>query len=402
MNKKMFLVAGMLSVMATAQNYSGRVGINTDKPQTTLDVNGAPDDVTKLDGLQAPRINGNQLLAKTYGSNQTGAIVYVTSVSDKTSFQTENVKSIGYYYFDGSQWQMFRPNDWGITGNSNIDSNINFLGTTNDADLVFKRNNVESGYISKRLEGNTAFGFKSGNRLGLPTSGLLGDGNAAYGSHSLEKLTTGSNNTAVGSYALFSNSTSTGNTAVGSSVMLDFKNGNYNTVVGYTASIASGDSNAIFGHYAGNGAGGNRNTMIGSSAGFGVSGTGDNNIFIGFASGLPRINENGNVATYTSDDYYNRINIGNTIFGKNITSYNNNYNNPYTYGFVGIGILNPTEKLDVRGNIKLGNASINGNASEGSVCPRTGVIAYNIDGSGGFFGCVGAPNGSGVWKKLNN
>ncbi|MNW77415.1 hypothetical protein D3C86_64220 [compost metagenome] len=46
-----------------------------------------------------------QLIAKTgYGTDQIGAIVYVTDLSGTTNAATANVKQTGYYTFDGVRW----------------------------------------------------------------------------------------------------------------------------------------------------------------------------------------------------------------------------------------------------------------------------------------------------------
>lgn len=88
-----------ISLLTSATLFS-QVGINTDTPKATLDVVGSPADTSKLDGVIAPRITGNQLRLKTYTAAQNGAIVYVTAADSSPAGQTINVKSIGYYFFD--------------------------------------------------------------------------------------------------------------------------------------------------------------------------------------------------------------------------------------------------------------------------------------------------------------
>lgn len=76
MKKKLSTIFVVVSTFAFAQ-----VGINTETPKATLDVVGTPTDLTKADGIIAPRISGNNLANKDalYTSAQTGTIVYVTS-----------------------------------------------------------------------------------------------------------------------------------------------------------------------------------------------------------------------------------------------------------------------------------------------------------------------------------
>lgn len=53
----------------------------------------------------------------------------------------------GYYYFDGTNWQKLSTTTgqyWTILGNANTIAGTNFLGTTDNVDLVFKTNNIEN------------------------------------------------------------------------------------------------------------------------------------------------------------------------------------------------------------------------------------------------------------------
>jgi hypothetical protein len=96
-----------------------QVGINTNTPQATLDVNGKPTDNTTLDGIIPPRITGDQLHAKTYTGSQTGALVYVTAADTSPSGQTIDVTAIGNYYFDGTKWIPSRSSSSANIYNSN-------------------------------------------------------------------------------------------------------------------------------------------------------------------------------------------------------------------------------------------------------------------------------------------
>ena len=114
----------------------GRAGINTSAPKTTLDVNGKTDTSgnllsTDVTGLQAPRLTRAELTAKgnaLYGTDQKGALVYITDISggDAVS-QRVNVSAIGYYYFDGALWQKMTSGngltDWAKFGTTDARPN---------------------------------------------------------------------------------------------------------------------------------------------------------------------------------------------------------------------------------------------------------------------------------------
>ncbi len=130
MKLQFFIKFLFLSVLTFAQ-----VGVNTDNPQATLDVVGKVDNST-LDGIIAPRFTGDVLGSKTYTTAQTGALVYVTEAATNLSGQVVNAASPGYYYFDGSVWQIFLNTNTGDPSlDSWVDDNPNLqvkLGTLSD------------------------------------------------------------------------------------------------------------------------------------------------------------------------------------------------------------------------------------------------------------------------------
>ena len=266
-----------------------QVGIGTTTPQATLDITGQPTISTELDGVIAPRLTGNQLRAKTYTAAQTAAMVYVTAPDSAPAGQTINVTAIGYYYFDGTVWGAVAPNtvDWQTNGNSDINDTTHFLGTTTDQDIIFKRNNVQSGW----LEGtNTSFGVNS-----LPTS-ATGEHNTAIGRSVLANNTSGNRNTAIGSYTMASNTTGQWNTAMGRYTMFANTSGSNNMALGQEAARwnSSGNDNVAIGYSAlKNNDTGSFNVAIGRSAmatGPNVASTyGNNNIAIGYNAQLPTV-----------------------------------------------------------------------------------------------------------------
>ena len=135
MNKSILLMPILLAGLAKSQE--GRVGINTVSPKTTLDVNGKSDsnglslsgDIT---GLQAPRLTRAELTNKgnaLYGTDQRGAIVYITDVSggDNVS-QRVNIISVGYYYFDGTVWNRIASNSGALLNPVTSDNGLTKTG----------------------------------------------------------------------------------------------------------------------------------------------------------------------------------------------------------------------------------------------------------------------------------
>lgn len=107
MRKSYILLGALATSMAFAQE--GRVGINTENPNATLEVAGQPRNASVVDGIIAPRLLGWQLRDKSaaYGADQKGAIVYVDTPPNIKDGKVRNVDSEGYYYFDGSVWVKF-------------------------------------------------------------------------------------------------------------------------------------------------------------------------------------------------------------------------------------------------------------------------------------------------------
>lgn len=98
---------------------TGRIGINTVTPKSTLDINGQRDSsgtllLSDVTGIQAPRLSRQELSAKgnlLYGSDQKGTIVYIADITGGDNLsQRTNITSVGYYYFDGTFWQKFIDN----------------------------------------------------------------------------------------------------------------------------------------------------------------------------------------------------------------------------------------------------------------------------------------------------
>lgn len=83
-----------------------QVGVNNTDPKATMDITALNTNGSTAEGLIAPRLTGEQIKAgdSKYGSSQTGALVYATTAVTTTSPKTLNIKTPGYYYFNGAVW----------------------------------------------------------------------------------------------------------------------------------------------------------------------------------------------------------------------------------------------------------------------------------------------------------
>jgi hypothetical protein len=215
-------------------------------------------------------------------------------------------------------------NSWKPTGN--IVGSNEFIGSTNDADVVFKRNNAKAGKIGAT---NTYFGVGAGefNTMG---------GNVAIGTNALNKGggsgSVGNLNTAVGYDAYPNNVQGYGNAAFGNNSLFNNTHGYYNTAIGNFSlkDLTTGNYNAALGS----------NSLSGLTTGTGNIGLGNNS----------------SVPSPTTD---NQLSIGNVIYGANMGD--------MALGTIGIGVLVPTEKLEVAGKTKTTNLQVTNGAGTNKV-----------------------------------
>jgi len=237
--------------IASAQN----VGINDDN--TSPHASAMLDVKSLSKGLLIPRVALTATnSASPVSSPLTSLLVYNTATAGSGS----TAVTPGFYYWNGASWERITTastplNAWSLGGNSGTDATINFIGTTDDENLVFKVHSVRSGFINK-THSNTALGFSgmspdiSGTaNTAIGVAALLnnssGNNNSALGLQSLFVNTTGGDNTATGYNALSANTTGGNNTAVGSQALISNVGGSFNTAVGYEANVTnSGLTNA--------------------------------------------------------------------------------------------------------------------------------------------------------------
>jgi len=191
------------------------------------------------------------------------------------------------------------PNDWTINGNGGTDDAINFIGTTDEQDLVFRTNDIEVGR------------FTTSGDFELPSTGRVTiDGGNALSAP-------GSQNIAVGKFAGYSVSTGTYNLFAGTNAGLSTTIGGFNTMLGANAgrTNTSGSQNSFIGLNAGrNNTTGGSNAFIGVNAGYGNT-DGANNAFIGLNAGYTNTSGNSNVYIGRSSGFYSTTASNNTFLG---------------------------------------------------------------------------------------
>jgi trimeric autotransporter adhesin len=250
---------------------------------------------------------------------------------------------------------------WNINGNTGINSTINFLGTRNNAPLVFKVNNAKAGFIDS------------------------GTNNLSLGFRALDYITNGSNNVAIGFKALYGNSTGFGNTATGSSALQNNTTSSFNTAMGYSAlqKNISGSSNTAMGSTAlQNNTTGSGNAAMGSSS-LQNNNTGSYNSAYGNASlanntsgnyntatgsGTLALNNTGNYNTATGSFSlgYNTIGVYNTATGSNSLGHNINGSSNTATGFSALSFNNGSSNTADGYSSLLSNTAGWGNTAMGS------------------------------------
>ncbi len=155
---------------------------------------------------------------------------------------------------------LVNAQNWSLLGNSGTNPATHFLGTTDNAPLVFKVNGGFAGLLDATAM-NVFFGSGAGanvSTFGLENTGM-GNGalaalthgryNASFGSRAMGGNTTGEQNCAFGINALGSNSTASSNSAFGAWSLDENTSGARNTAVGALAlsSNTTGTDNVAVG-----------------------------------------------------------------------------------------------------------------------------------------------------------
>jgi hypothetical protein len=134
MKIKLFFI---LFIFITSYSFS-QVGIGTTNPDTSSSL-----DISSTNsGILIPRIS---LI------NVSNGIAPINTPAISLLIYNSNPAIIGgngegYYYWNGTEWEKLTTdgNNWNTTGNFGTNPSINFIGTTDFNDLVFKTNGIES------------------------------------------------------------------------------------------------------------------------------------------------------------------------------------------------------------------------------------------------------------------
>ena len=203
MKKNIFVIFSIISIITNAQN----VGIGISNPQNKLHVGGG----FRLDTLTG--VGGSGLL----WHNPNG-VVYGIKFTGNSNEVLRGDGSFSAFNVNGAV-------GWLLNGNGGTNPATNFLGTTDDASLVFRIRNLHSGLLDS-TKANASFGYRAFSQ------NTTGSGNSAIGYKSLFSNTTGGFNSAVGITSLYKNISGSANAAIGWEALFNNTEGSYNTAMG--------------------------------------------------------------------------------------------------------------------------------------------------------------------------
>jgi len=218
---------------ATCQLEAVPKGVAINETGQLPDISSILDVSSTKKGLLIPRVANNEM--QNIISPANGLLVYNT---DSACFAYRNATAWVFLKGNGTA-----SNDWSTKGNAGTNATTNFIGSTDNVNVVFRRNNLRAGLIGGA---NTSFGDQALNPASTGTTNTAigyralfvnttGSRNTANGYTSLPENTTGSSNTAMGVGSLNTNSTGSGNTAIGNISLQSNSTANNNTAVGNAA-----------------------------------------------------------------------------------------------------------------------------------------------------------------------
>ncbi len=302
--------------------------------------------LTNTNGLATLEIGTGAILVGTFSAINWAIGPYFLKVESDptggTSYTiagTSELLSVPYALYAATSGSS---TSWNLLGNGNTDDLTNFIGTTNNKDIILKRNNIRAGRVGID---NTSFG---NNSLNQTTTGIR---NTSFGANTLPSNTTGTLNVAVGESTMFLNTTGAENSAFGIGALYSNIGGSFNTGLGRNAltSNSSGASNTSVGYATlRNNTSGNFNTGVGrdalrlntigiENAAVGVNSlydntTGEKNSGMGVQSLRRNISGNNNAALGYQALFENTTGSNNTAIGNTAFSTGLAYSNSTAIG----------------------------------------------------------------------
>lgn len=380
--KKLFPLLCLFPILGFSQ-----VGIGTTSPNAALDI------TSTTQGMLAPRITltatntSSPVVNPNGGAITTGTLIYNTATSGTYPISV----SPGFYYWDGAKWvRLSTELSWNILGNKDTNPTVHFLGTTDNTDLVFKRNNIIGG---KLTTSNTSFGVDA-----LSNAASTGLRTVAIGVNSLKAVTNGNDNVGVGYGALEANTSGTQNVAVGSASLSLNTGGSYNTAIGYNALTRN--------------ATGILNTAVGNSSLYNNLG-GNNNVALGYSALQRNFSGSYNIGVGTNAVYNNQtgnynIGIGESALERNTSGSNNVaigasslFNNQTSSNNTSVGNESQLNNVTGQSNTSLGYRSLYANIG-GSNNTAIGYQSLFSNASGSRNTVIGESAGTNITTGNNN
>lgn len=274
------------TLLLTTAGFAQSLAINNDG--STAHASAILDIKSNSKGLLIPSTSSSSRLAIVGPAN--GLLVYDTTTGS-------------FWYYNNTAWAQLPVGNsvWSLTGNAGTDTSVNFIGTTDASDIVFKVNNIRRMSLTKKgylnLTGNfsnTVMGDSAG------ASNTTGFFNHFIGYQAGAKNTTGYHNQFSGFRAGYNNTTGYNNHFEGLGAGVTNTTGFEN----YFSGVNAGFSNTT----------GSGNHFSGLFAGA-ANTTGVYNYFSGNSSGASNTTGSYNTATGTYSLYSNTLGNYNTAFG---------------------------------------------------------------------------------------
>lgn len=168
-----------LALLLISVSYNAQVGVNTDVPNSTLDVKekrtAGVNDTSAKDGVMIPKLTKTELASKTataYTAAQNGTIIYVSDATGGTTgtsvAQVTNINAIGFYYLDAAVWKKLDTDTDTNTNLYNINGSLsgNRIVTQGGNTLAFTASAVNAFSV----DGTTLSVDAANNKVGIGTA----------------------------------------------------------------------------------------------------------------------------------------------------------------------------------------------------------------------------------------